>query len=48
MDQTQVAALESKHAHLEALIDDNNDRMGSTTQLSAGDRAALLAYLRTL
>ncbi|MFT3769421.1 MAG: c-type cytochrome [Minicystis sp.] len=39
---------DGRYPTLEALIDDNNDRMGSTTQLSADDRAALLAYLRTL
>jgi DNA-binding beta-propeller fold protein YncE/mono/diheme cytochrome c family protein len=39
---------DGRYATLEALLDDNNDRMGSTTQLSPEDRAALLAYLRTL
>jgi hypothetical protein len=33
---------------LEALIDGNDDRMGHTNQLSREDRAALLAFLRTL
>jgi YVTN family beta-propeller protein len=33
---------------LEALIDDNRDRMGHTSQLSKSDRAALVAFLRTL
>jgi DNA-binding beta-propeller fold protein YncE/mono/diheme cytochrome c family protein len=33
---------------LEKLVELNGDRMGRTTQLSADDRAALIAYLRTL
>ena len=33
---------------LEVLIDQNQDRMGHTSQLSTGDRAALVAFLRTL
>ena len=33
---------------LEQLIDKNGDRMGRTSQLSAADRKALVAYLRTL
>ncbi len=33
---------------LEELIDRNGDRMGKTNQLSAGERADLVAYLRTL
>jgi cytochrome c peroxidase len=33
---------------LEALLDDNHDRMGHTDQLSRRDRAALVAFLRTL
>jgi DNA-binding beta-propeller fold protein YncE len=36
------------YASLEALLDDNLDRMGSTSQLSRDDRAALIAFLRTL
>ena len=39
---------DGRYATLEAVIDDNLDRMGSTTQLTAGDRGALLAFLRTL
>jgi CxxC motif-containing protein (DUF1111 family) len=39
---------DGRYPTLEALLDDNNDRMGSTIQLSAGDREALLAYVRTL
>ena len=35
-------------ATLEELIDKNDDRMGKTNQLSAEDKAALVAYLRTL
>jgi cytochrome c peroxidase len=35
-------------ATLEELVDKNLDRMGHTTHLSADDRAALVAYLRTL
>ena len=33
---------------LEALIEDDHDRMGSTSKLDARDRAALVAYLRRL
>jgi hypothetical protein len=33
---------------LEELIDGNEDRMGKTSQLSGEDRAALVAFLRTL
>lgn len=33
---------------LEALLEQNHDRMGSTSELSAEDIAALAAYLRTL
>ena len=33
---------------LEALISGNDDRMGKTRQLSEEDRAALVAFLRTL
>ncbi|NUP05281.1 MAG: c-type cytochrome [Polyangiaceae bacterium] len=33
---------------LERLIDNNKDRMGKTTHLSEADRAALVAYLKTL
>jgi len=39
---------DGRYPTLEALLDDNNDRMGSTLQLGAGDREALLAYVRTL
>jgi DNA-binding beta-propeller fold protein YncE len=39
---------DGRYATLEALLDDNIDRMGSTTQLKGEDRAALLAFLRTL
>jgi cytochrome c peroxidase len=35
-------------ATLEALVDHNGDRMGDTRALSAADRAALVAFLRTL
>lgn len=33
---------------LEALVMQNNDRMGKTNQLSVADKAALVAYLKTL
>jgi mono/diheme cytochrome c family protein len=33
---------------LEELIEKNNDRMGKTNHLDAGDRAALVAFLRSL
>ena len=36
------------YATLEQLIDENDDRMGKTNQLSAEDKAALVAFLRTL
>ena len=39
---------DGRYATLEALLDDNLDRMGQTTQLTAEDRTALLAFLRTL
>lgn len=39
---------DGRYATLEAVLDDNLDRMGSTSQLSALDRGALLAFLRTL
>jgi cytochrome c peroxidase len=39
---------DGRYATLEALLDDNLDRMGQTTHLAADDRAALLAFLRTL
>ena len=39
---------DGRYATLEALLDDNLDRMGQTSHLSADDRAALLAFLRTL
>ncbi|APR87002.1 Surface antigen [Minicystis rosea] len=39
---------DGRYATLEALLDDNLDRMGSTSQLSGPDREALLAFLRTL
>ena len=39
---------DGRYATLDALLDDNLDRMGNTTQLSAPDRGALLAFLRTL
>jgi cytochrome c peroxidase len=39
---------DGRYATLEALLDDNIDRMGSTSQLHPDERAALLAFLRTL
>ncbi|MDI3286892.1 c-type cytochrome [Polyangium sp. 15x6] len=39
---------DGSYATLEELIDKNDDRMGKTNQLSAEDKAALVAYLRTL
>jgi cytochrome c peroxidase len=33
---------------LEEVVERNGDRMGKTSQLSAGERLALVAYLRTL
>lgn len=33
---------------LDAVVMQNNDRMGKTNQLSAADKAALIAYLKTL
>ena len=35
-------------ATLEQLVDFNHDRMGKTNQLTKGERAALVAFLRTL
>src|SRR6185312_16058815 len=35
---------DGRYATLEALLDDNIDRMGSTSQLSHDDRGALLAF----
>jgi mono/diheme cytochrome c family protein len=39
---------DGRYATLEALLDDDLDRMGNTTQLTRDDRDALAAYLRTL
>ena len=39
---------DGRYPSLEALLDDNLDRMGNTSQLSPDDRSALLTYLRTL
>jgi len=39
---------DGRYATLEALLDDNLDRMGQTSHLTTEDRAALLAFLRTL
>jgi mono/diheme cytochrome c family protein len=39
---------DGRYPTLEKLLDDNLDRMGSTTQLSRDDLAALAAFLRTL
>ena len=39
---------DGRYATLEALLDDNLDRMGQTTHLTGEDRTALLAFLRTL
>jgi DNA-binding beta-propeller fold protein YncE len=39
---------DGRYATLEQLLDDNLDRMGSTTQLSRDDLRALAAFLRTL
>ena len=33
---------------LEDVVEHNQDRMGKTSQLSTGERRALVAYLRTL
>jgi cytochrome c peroxidase len=33
---------------LDDVVDGNRDRMGKTSQLSTGERRALVAYLRTL
>jgi cytochrome c peroxidase len=39
---------DGRYATLEAVLDQNLDRMGNTTSLSTEDRAALLAFLRSL
>ncbi len=39
---------DGRHATLEAVLDQNLDRMGNTSQLSTDDRAALVAFLRSL
>lgn len=39
---------DGRASSLEWLIDNNDDRMGKTNHLSAADRAALIAFLRTL
>jgi mono/diheme cytochrome c family protein len=39
---------DGRYPTLEALLDDNLDRMGSTSQLKGEDRSALLAFLRSL
>ena len=39
---------DGRYATLDAVVDQNLDRMGTTSQLSADDRAALVAFLRSL
>jgi cytochrome c peroxidase len=39
---------DGRYPTLEELIEKNDDRMGRTRHLSAPDRAALIAFLRTL
>ena len=39
---------DGRFSTLEALIDQNNDRMGKTSSLTKDERAALVAFLRTL
>lgn len=39
---------DGRYASLEAVVDQNFDRMGNTTSLSAEDRTALVAFLRSL
>jgi cytochrome c peroxidase len=39
---------DGRYDTLEAVIDQNLDRMGNTTSLSADDRSALVAFLRSL
>ena len=39
---------DGRYSTLEAVLDQNLDRMGNTSQLSADDRAALVAFLRSL
>ena len=39
---------DGRYSTLEGLIDQNNDRMGRTNSLSRDERAALVAFLRTL
>jgi cytochrome c peroxidase len=39
---------DGRASSLEVLVQQNGDRMGRTSQLSEDDRAALVAYLRTL
>jgi cytochrome c peroxidase len=39
---------DGRYATLEAVLDQNLDRMGNTTALSTDDRAALVAFLRSL
>lgn len=39
---------DGRAATLEALLEQNQDRMGHTSHLSSDDRAALIAFLRTL
>ena len=39
---------DGRASSLEALVEQNGDRMGHTSQLSRDDRAALVAFLRTL
>jgi cytochrome c peroxidase len=46
--QTPPYFHDGRAATLEALIDDNHDQMGLTAQLDRSERAALLAFLRTL
>lgn len=39
---------DGRYKTLEQLVDENNDRMGGTNYLSKDERAALIAFLRTL
>jgi DNA-binding beta-propeller fold protein YncE len=39
---------DGRYSTLETLIDQNNDRMGKTSSLNKDERAALVAFLRTL
>jgi DNA-binding beta-propeller fold protein YncE len=48
VEETAPYFHDGRYPTLEALLEDNLDRMGSTSQLSTADRSALLSFVRSL